>query len=1103
MAGSAVALIPAMINRRLERPLLYIAPTPEASRVVADDLESLLGRELVRWYPADDRLFYETTPPSSNLTLPRVEALAYLLDRGPGITVTSLRALAGPLGPPESFRAASSKIAQGAEIGPDDLARRLVGLGFQPEPIVEEPGCFSRRGGILDVFPAGRDEPVRIEFFGDTVESIRTFDPTSQRSSAGIKSFKLLPRSEFLLTDEAATRCLERMASFRGVGSAFERLSESLYNLEYHDHLHTYIPWLYPERSSLFDYLSDSAVIFWDQPELTGPSLEKLRVETGDLYDGARTGGLPLPGPEEMILTEEELAAKSSGRRRIDHRLLAGEDEEETIDFRMRSPTSLAGNVELLRKHLAESQEDGHLNFIACETDAHGDRLKDILEDDVDRAAIGALYLASGFVFPETKLNLLCDHQVFNRLHRPRPSRRLSSRREPGIESLNPGDHIAHIEHGIGRFSGLKKVQVEKRSHDCLELEFAGGHNLLLPVERIDRIERYSYRDGEVPVLSKLGGRKWEQTLKKVRGGLKDMAEELLNLYRKRDRSGGVAFTSENPWQAEVEASFLYEETPDQIKALEEVNRDLESAKPMDRLVAGDVGFGKTEVAIRAAFKVVTGGKQAAVLVPTTILAQQHLRTFQERLGSFPVKIEMLSRFRTPKEQREVLKELKAGTVDIVIGTHRLLSKDIVFNDLGLLIVDEEHRFGVRHKEKIKSIRVNVDVLTLSATPIPRTLHMALAGIRNMSTINTPPKGRLPVHTEIVPFDEKIISEVIKRETDRGGQVYFVHNRVETINPMAVFLKRLLPDVSFDVAHGQMEERTLEKVMVRFLNQRFQVLISTMIIESGLDLPNVNTIIINRADRFGLAQLYQLRGRVGRSYQRAFAYLMVPPSQLLSEVAMKRLRAIEEADELASGLRIAMKDLEIRGAGNILGSQQHGFMMEVGFDLYARLLSESVREAKGELLPSGKEPKLKLALDAHLPDVYVEDSQQKIELYRRMSAVGETGEVDRLDAEITDRFGPQPTPVKNLLDVVRLKLMARDGKAAAIERGRGRLIIRFTPEKGKPGPGLAELLAEFPEKVELTSGRDAGNGWGLSIKLDRPEDDKSVISSAKKALQLL
>jgi transcription-repair coupling factor (superfamily II helicase) len=742
-----------------------------------------------------------------------------------------------------------------------------------------------------------------------------------------------------------------------------------------------------------------------------------------------------------------------------------------------------------------------HELFLLCDNEGQAERLRELLDTDAAAVTVAVGALHEGFVLREARLVVFTDHELFNRYRRKRryPRYRGAGPLED-FQALREGDVVVHVTHGIGRFVRLESIEVEGRRHDCVVVAYSGNDKLFVPTDQLDLLEKYVGKDGEVPKLDRLGGKEWARTKARTKKAIKEMAEELIQLYAARQSRPGHAFGPDTHWQQEIESSFLYEETPDQLRAIDDVKADLESDKPMDRLVCGDVGYGKTEVAVRAAFKVVMEGKQVGILVPTTLLAEQHLSTFRERFADFPVKVEMLSRFRTAAQQKKIVEDLARGEIDIVIGTHRLLQKDIAFKDLGLVVIDEEQRFGVAHKERLKKFRRLVDVLTLTATPIPRTLHMALLGVRDMSVIDTPPPGRLPIETEVIEWNDDVVAGAVLREIDRGGQVFVVHNRIETIDSVAQHMRKILPEVRFAVAHGQMRERALETIMLEFLDRKYDALISTMIIESGLDIPSVNTIVVNRADEMGLAQLYQLRGRVGRTTVNAFAYLVTPPRRSLTEVAMKRLNALQDFTELGSGFKIAMKDLEIRGAGNLLGPEQHGYVAAVGFDLYCRLLEEAVREVRGEPEEEAVTARIEVDVDAFIPEALVEESEQRLGFYKRLARMTTEGEVEGLSSELRDRYGSVPPAAQNLFALRSLRIAAeRAGvENVRIRENRARIQVAAAREVGRDAVGRVVAAAGASLPVEFL----AGDGRSLRVDLTQTPAEERILE-VQRLLQAL
>jgi transcription-repair coupling factor (superfamily II helicase) len=850
--------------------------------------------------------------------------------------------------------------------------------------------------------------------------------------------------------------------------------------------------------STVLDYLSKGSLIVLDEPDVLEDKKEDiLRVWQNILAERNLSSFSPVLGKLrdtiELRLTNYQSAllqalpvTENSGYQRIDLGIL--------------EPPSLAGNFKLLEQALQEFKEKNYGVCLICDSQKQKERLQEILEENGEMINWQVGALTSGFVVPDLRLAVLVDHQIFGRAPIRYPRRKFRE----GIaissyKSLNPGDFVVHINYGIGKFIGLQSLNLDGRKRECLEILYAGDDKLYVPVEEFHLVQKFIGQEGD-PTLSKIGGTAWKKAKARTKKAIMEMAEDLIELYAERKAKPGYAFSPDIVWQKELEASFPYQETPDQLKAIEEVKTDMQLPHPMDRLVCGDVGYGKTEVALRAAFKAVLDQRQVAVLVPTTILAFQHFNTFSLRLNDFPVRVEMLSRFRTRAQQRKILEELASGKVDIVIGTHMLLQNKVLFKDLGLLVIDEEQRFGVAQKEKIKTLRKQVDVLTLTATPIPRTMQMALFGARDMSTINTPPAGRLSIHTEIVRFNPQIIAQAILHEVGRGGQIFFVHNRIQTIEGVYRLLKDLLPEIRIAVAHGQMPETRLERIMLDFTDREYEVLLSTTIIESGLDMRNVNTIIINRADKFGLAELYQLRGRVGRSNQKAYAYLLVPPDSTLQEAARKRLKALDQFSELGSGFHLALMDLEIRGAGNLLGPQQHGYIEEVGITLYFRLLEEAVLELKGEKPAWVVQTKIETTLEAHLPQNYVADSRQRIEIYTKLSEARNPAELSEVESELKDRFGPIPEPADNLLKISLLRLAAQ---SHLIER----IIVNdkslkwtyfdqtsWNRDKIKRLSEQVELPVEFKSRdgldVKVTTGKDQSFNlaWLTKLLLSLPRE---------------
>jgi len=1023
--GSSRSLVVAALVKHTGRSVLLMAPGPAERHRLVEDVRFFLAS-----LGAGDRLPVLEFPPAEpaawrgrhkEQAAERARVCHYLGAEG-AVVVATPSGLAAPLLSPTAFRARAFSLEVAGTIDRETLVQWLDLAGYERVDTVVDVGQWSLRGGIVDIFSPLRERPVRAEFFGDDVESLRLFDPTTQRSIEALDEITVLP------------------LSVDGDPSVF---------------LPAWLP-----RDALV-VLDDPALL--DAPPEDAPSAQPL----GEALAGFQRLELPL--------------------------LQRGNGGAPRIAMGTRSVGGYQGRFKELAAAIREWRVEGFTVRLVVDDEQQGTRLQGILsEHDLEPWPGATLWsseglgvvtgdCAAGFQLPALGVVVLAEEDTFGarrrRLRRPVFQR---GQTIAAFTDLKPNDLVVHESHGVGRYHGLQTMPVDGREGDFLLLEYAEGGRLYLPVERLDLISKYMGAPAGAARLDRLGGGAWQRIKESVRAAVRQMAEQLLQLYARRSVSERPPFSSDTPWQREFEAAFRFEETPDQLRAIEDVKADMERDRPMDRLVAGDVGYGKTEVALRAAFKAAADGRQVAVLVPTTVLAQQHFHTFSDRFAPFPAKVELLSRFRSPKEQKTVVEGLRTGAVDVVIGTHRLLSKDVSFRNLGLLVVDEEHRFGVAHKERIKQLRASVDALTLTATPIPRTLYMSLSGVRDLSVIETPPIDRLPIETVVTGFSRTIIREAIQRELARGGQVFFVHNRVQSLPAMTAFIQELCPEARVLMGHGQMGERELESVMVKFVDGQADVLVSTAIVESGLDIPASNTIIINRADRFGLAQLYQLRGRVGRERQQAYAYLLVPAAGSVDETAQRRLQVIEEMTELGGGFRLAMRDLEIRGSGNLLGAEQHGHIAAVGFDLYTKLLAEAVRELRGEPGGAAVEPVITVGVEALLPNEYVPDVNQRLGIYQRLTDLGTDAEIAEMRAELADRFGPPPAAVDALLDVVGLRALARRLHVERVEAGEGRALVTFapstpvTPERilaviGKPGSGVS-MRKEFILEATIPTG---------------------------------
>jgi len=1048
LSDPAKALVVAHAAVSLGRPVFWLVESNARADGLAELLRffyRVLSRKPagVETLPAYDVLPYQGLSPHPEVAAERAVALWRMAS---GLAAAVVAPVAGAqmrLREASHYTGLARKLERDQEVELQELLGHLAAVGYQRTEMVEMPGQFAVRGGIVDVFSPEAMRPVRIELFGDTVESLREFDPQTQRSVAPVERVTLLPLSEHLRGGEfdgapgwefAAMRreqpqhtLFELCGRPLVVGDELEALARA--SAQFHDRLaEAYAravekdPEAAPPQAF---YLDDAA---WTET-LRGQDcvwLERLAVQT--------------PGCSPLVVRTQPTvryrgnvaAFMAEARGRID----AGEQ----VIVAAASTGELERLAGLCQEYgvayrLGEWEEDATV----------GRLLQEARAGDVAALTLVKAPLTEGVVFPELNLTLFGTSDLFEMPAVPaRPKRKPQAAAFFGdFADLKPGDYVVHVDHGIGQYEGLRQLEIDGSFGEFMLLSYAEQARLYVPLARMDLVQKYRGLEGARPQLDRLGGTVWEARKTRARKAVSDMAEQLLGLYAERKTVEGIGFSSDTAWQREFEDAFEFEETPDQARAIGEVKRDMERRMPMDRLLCGDVGYGKTEVAMRAAFKAVNDSKQVAVLAPTTVLVFQHYETFRQRFAAFPVRVEMLSRFRSAAEQKRILAEVEAGRVDVLIGTHRLLSRDVRFHDLGLLVVDEEQRFGVAHKERLKQLRKNVDVLTLTATPIPRTLHMSLVGLRDMSVIETPPKDRLAIQTVVAPFSERLVQQAIEEELARQGQVYFVHNRVESIDSLAAMAQRLVPQARIVVGHGQMSERELERVMLKFIRHEADVLVSTTIVENGLDIPRVNTIVINRADRFGLAELYQLRGRVGRSSQRAYAYLLVPPGEALSPLARRRLAALKEFSELGSGFKIAALDLELRGAGNLLGRQQHGHINAIGFDLYCRMLERAVAERQGEAGPPERRATLNLGLEIRIPADYIPNENLRLRTYRRIAEVASEAGRDEVWGELTDRFGPPPPAVANLLDYALLKSLAERLQVAAIERRGDRVAVKF------------------------------------------------------------
>ncbi len=1032
--GSFRAFIGSYLFREMKRPLLYLASDLDSAERMYDDLQLICKDVPVVFLPAIEFEPYSQSHPSPSQLSLRIEAMQAFIESEQWIAVAEPAGLVSSFPMPEQFLDRQLYLKKGGSIPFDHLVSQLQKGGLKREEMVEKVGDFSVRGGIIDLFVWNYEDPLRIEFFGNEIESIRKFDVFSQRSIETMNEITILPN---LFNDASA-------------------------------------------KAFISDFLPEETIFFIEDSQEILIKTEALFSAAEAKYRELQDENIEEPPPAERYFSGERLQKLFETYTLCKSDLI--QDASFTaIDFKVKPHPDFNGSVKLFLQYLIKHYKtDPHAQlFIQTLNPSQADRINEIIEEEEipfnGRIEVGALH--NGFSLSEGHIFVLTDHEIFNRFKRRRTYKRFKNGEYlRQLSSLNVYDFVVHIDYGIGQYLGMEMLDLGASKKECIKIAYRDGDHLFVTVDNLSRVQKFGSEEGVQPKMTKLGTTEWERTKQKTKESLKKTAAELIQLYAARKAEGGYAFAEDSHWQKELEASFAFEETEDQLKSIAEIKADMENEKPMDRLLCGDVGFGKTEVALRAAFKTIMDGKQAAVLVPTTILAFQHYETFKERLKEFPVQVEMLNRFRSAGQQKKILEQLVQGKVDLVIGTHRLLSQDVQFKDLGLLIVDEEQRFGVKQKERLKKYRLSVDILSMTATPIPRTLHMALMGARDLSNIDTPPANRLPVMTKIINWDEDRLYQIISAEIDRGGQVYFVHNRVQTINAVRDTLRTLVPQARVEAAHGQLPEKQLEKAMLDFMHHKYDVLVASMIIENGLDIPNVNTIIINRADTFGLSQLYQLRGRVGRSNVQAYAYLLIPSMDKITETARKRLRAIQDFTDLGSGYKIALRDLEIRGAGNLLGKEQSGFVQTVGFDLYCKILDEAVNELKQGLTPGEEfaetatesnpktDAKLDVDFDLFIPEEYIPGEMERITVYHRLVNFSEGDQISEMKLELEDRFGKLPQEVIHFLSAVEIKLLAARLYAKRIVLKSDRMKLFFAEEAQHDDRFFSEMIPRLMQQ---------------------------------------
>ena len=1097
LTPTAKALLLTLLQRRAERPLIFIVNDNRAAEELVPvlqgfcELTAVCSPDSVVSLPARDVLPFQNLSPHPELQEERATALWKIVTGAASIVVTPVTATAIRLRAADYYSDLARTVRRGESIETDALLAHLNTVGYSAADVVEMPGQYALRGGILDVYSPEAERPVRIEFFGDEVESIRRFEPDSQRSSNPIDEALLLPLTETPVSDQLLAAIHTRLSGKRITGSSDEIVEAAIRS----GGVTTFPGWEFyasvaGAESTIFDLLPRAAVLL-DEPDTLRQEFDRFWTRVEEMHERSGVGNLVRP--TDLFIAPEDWWQKTATLpgANIEHLgITRSENTGEEISFLTQPTPRFHGAVPAMLEEVKKLNADNKQVLFAVPNTGEVERLADMFTEynvsyklgsrtrsgesfadetsyfsgEVLTTTLAKAYLPDGVIFPEANLAIFGARDLFdeseNVAARPQRQKSKVSAFLSDFRDLQVGDYVVHVEHGIGQYQGLKEINQGDGNAEFMLLEYADAARLYVPLTRLDLIQKYRSSEGAKPVLNHLGTQAWSKTKARVRKAMQDMTEELLKLYAERKLAKGHAFPSGNEWVREFEDAFEFNETVDQAQAIADVTRDMESTLPMDRLLCGDVGYGKTEVAMRAAFKAVSDNRQVAVLAPTTVLAFQHYETFMQRFAAFPVTIEMISRFRNPKQQKEILQKTETGKIDILIGTHRILSKDLKFTDLGLLIVDEEQRFGVRHKERIKQMRKQVDVLTMSATPIPRTLHMSLIGLRDMSVIETPPKDRMAIQTVVASWDDKLIQSAIEQELERGGQIYFVHNRVDTIWEIAAKLQELVPKSRVLVGHGQMSEGELEKVMLKFMHHEADILVATTIIENGLDIPLCNTILINRADRLGLSELYQLRGRVGRSNRRAYAYLLIPQEVELTPIARRRMAALKEFSDLGAGFKIAALDLELRGAGNLLGGEQSGHIEAIGFELYTQMLERAVREMKGEAAPDEAETQLNLGLNIRITSDYIPEENQRLQMYKRVARIETESQLTDVAGELEDRFGPHPPAVRNLLDYASLKLLCLRIGVNAIDRKRDSVTLKFRQSAAVDPEALAKFVSQ-------------------------------------------
>lgn len=1115
--AGAFSLLLKQIISKLNEPLILVEENENKAQNLYGELSAILDSEQVQIFSLDATIATQTAVSSPDELSSRIQALSFLLSKKAGIVITTPQGLQYKISNPTDFAQAKRVFIPEKEYELTELNNWLVHSGYQKEALVTKPGEFAIRGDILDIYPLDRENPVRIEFFGDEIDTVKEFNLATQRSTQEIDLVEITAAQDRVFSSDAIKKAAEKIRKDMADAPAPEKTVKDHFTVAL-DNLDTgglpqnysfLVDYLIEKPSSLLDYLAPNGQILIDDIPLIKQSVETVDEQNAAFISDELKTGAMLPGQKlradfDKVLSQDKhhriyfsLFQRSMGRLRLG----------QMLNWQTREPEQFFSQMPLIKSELESYKKSGQTVILQADNDKRARQIDQTMvdfglslpivgEDEIieGQCQIVVAGYTSGFTLPTVKLVYLTERELFNK--RPQRKKRIktleNAQRLRNYTELKPGDYVVHINHGIGRFEGIKTLENNGVKRDYITITYQRGDQLFVPADQLSLVQKYVGSEGKTPHINKLGGSEWAKTKRKVQSKVEDIADDLIELYAKRESEKGFAFSPDDDLQRKFDDAFPYPETADQLRSIKEIKEDMENPKPMDRLVVGDVGFGKTEVALRAAFKAVQDNKQVAFLVPTTILAQQHYETIQDRFKDFPVNIAMLSRFQTPAESKEIIEGLKDGKIDLVVGTHRILSKDVEFKNLGLLIVDEEQRFGVKHKERLKQLKANIDVLTLTATPIPRTLHMSMVGVRDLSVMETPPQNRYPIQTYVMEQIPSVVKDACLREIQRDGQVFYLHNRISDIDETVEKLQQLIPNARIASAHGRMSQNQLEDILYRFLNREFDILVTTTIIETGIDMPNVNTMIIEDADHYGLSQLYQLRGRIGRSARLAYAYFLYQPNKVLTEVGEKRLDAIRDFTELGSGFKIAMRDLSIRGAGNMLGAQQHGFIDSVGYDLYSQMLSDAIKERKGKKTVKKSNAEIDLKLEAYIPDSYIGDQEEKIEFYKKIKAVNSQEELDKIEDELIDRFGDYPVSVENLLAVAGLKVNADLAQVLNVLKiSNDKIKVEFNNNASHEleGPNIFKALEHVDLKARISMNQEKR----MVVLLQLPDEMKNRV----------